>query len=91
MALAEKNGQRILFEATVGAGLPILDTYKKLAESGDKVLKIEGCVSGTLGFLLTELGRGRVFSEACAAPWRRATPSPIPATTSRAPTWDARR
>ena len=32
----QNAGQRILFEATVGAGLPILDTYKKLAESGDK-------------------------------------------------------
>ena len=63
LALAAASGQRILFEATVGAGLPILDTYKKLAESGDKVLKIEGCVSGTLGFLLTEVGRGRPFSE----------------------------
>ncbi|MEO5768381.1 MAG: aspartate kinase, partial [Polyangia bacterium] len=63
LTLASEAGQRILFEATVGAGLPILDTYKKLAESGDKVLKIEGCVSGTLGFLLTEIGRGRPFSE----------------------------
>ncbi len=62
--LARAQGRRILFEATVGAGLPILDTYRKLAESGDKVLKIEGCLSGTLGFLLTEIGRGKPFSAA---------------------------
>jgi aspartokinase/homoserine dehydrogenase 1 len=63
-ALARAQGRRILFEATVGAGLPILDTYRKLVESGDKVLKIEGCLSGTLGFLLTEISRGRPFSSA---------------------------
>jgi aspartokinase/homoserine dehydrogenase 1 len=63
-SLARAQGRRILFEATVGAGLPILDTYRKLAESGDRVLKIEGCLSGTLGFLLTELGRGKSFSSA---------------------------
>jgi aspartokinase/homoserine dehydrogenase 1 len=63
-SLALAQSRRILFEATVGAGLPILDTYRKLAESGDRVLKIEGCLSGTLGFLLTEIGRGRPFSGA---------------------------
>jgi aspartokinase/homoserine dehydrogenase 1 len=63
-AIAEEEGRRILFEATVGAGLPILDTHRKLAESGDRVLKIEGCLSGTLGFLLDEIGRGRPFSAA---------------------------
>ena len=62
--LAREYGRRILFEATVGAGLPILDTHRKLAESGDKVIKIEGCLSGTLGFLLSEIGRGKPFSAA---------------------------
>jgi aspartokinase/homoserine dehydrogenase 1 len=47
----------------VGAGLPILDTYRKLVESGDLVSKIEGCLSGTLGFLLTEVEKGRPFSQ----------------------------
>jgi aspartokinase/homoserine dehydrogenase 1 len=64
MALAEREGKRVFYEATVGAGLPIFDTYRKLVESGDRVLKIEGCLSGTLGFLLTEVGRGRPFSQA---------------------------
>jgi aspartokinase/homoserine dehydrogenase 1 len=64
MALAEREGKRIFYEATVGAGLPIFDTYRKLVESGDRVLKIEGCLSGTLGFLLTEVGKGRAFSSA---------------------------
>ena len=57
------SGRRLRFEATVGAGLPILDTHRKLVESGDRVSKIEGCLSGTLGFLLSEIERGARFSE----------------------------
>jgi len=61
-ALARKHGCRILHETTVGAGLPVMDSYAKLVETGDKVLRIEGCTSGTLGFLLTGIGRGEPFS-----------------------------
>jgi bifunctional aspartokinase / homoserine dehydrogenase 1 len=63
-ALAASAGRRLLTEATVGAGLPIFDTHRKLVESGDRVLKIEGCLSGTLGFVLTEVEKGRSFSAA---------------------------
>jgi aspartokinase/homoserine dehydrogenase 1 len=51
----------------VGAGLPVIDTLRKLLEAGDRVLRIEGCPSGTLGFLFGELGRGRTFSAALRA------------------------
>jgi cystathionine gamma-synthase len=61
---ATVNGRRILSEATVGAGLPVLDTIAKLSASGDEILAIEGCPSGTLGYLLGEVGRGVTFSEA---------------------------
>lgn len=64
VSAAERAGRRLLTEATVGAGLPIFDTHRKLVESGDRVLKIEGCLSGTLGFVLTEVDRGRSFSAA---------------------------
>jgi aspartokinase/homoserine dehydrogenase 1 len=63
-AAAERTGRRLLTEATVGAGLPIFDTHRKLVESGDRVLKIEGCLSGTLGFVLTAVDQGRSFSAA---------------------------
>jgi aspartokinase/homoserine dehydrogenase 1 len=66
MELAAAQGRRILHETTVGAGLPIIDTFHKLVESGDRVLRIDGCTSGTLGFLLDEIGRGRPFSRALA-------------------------
>src|SRR5438876_474612 len=65
-AAAQAHGRRLLLEATVGAGLPIIDTYQKLVESGDRVSKIEGCPSGTLGYLFGELGRGAAFSTALA-------------------------
>jgi aspartokinase/homoserine dehydrogenase 1 len=61
---AAARGRRLLHEATVGAGLPIIDTIKKLQESGDEILSIEGCPSGTLGYLFGELGRGAAFSAA---------------------------
>lgn len=62
--LAATQGRRLLHETTVGAGLPIIDTFKKLVESGDRVRTIEGCTSGTLGFLLDEVTKGRKFSDA---------------------------
>jgi homoserine dehydrogenase len=62
--LARVGRGRILHEATVGAGLPVLDTLRKLREAGDRVLCIEGCPSGTLGFLFGALGGGRSFADA---------------------------
>jgi aspartokinase/homoserine dehydrogenase 1 len=64
---AAARGRRLLHEATVGAGLPIIDTIRKLQESGDEILRIEGCPSGTLGYLFGELGRGTSFSAALRA------------------------
>jgi bifunctional aspartokinase / homoserine dehydrogenase 1 len=61
---ARRAGRRIRYEATVGAGLPILDTYRKLVESGDRVHRIEGCLSGTIGHVLSELEQGERFSTA---------------------------
>ncbi len=63
-AAAGSAGRSILCEATVGAGLPVLDTLRKLQDAGDEVLSIEGCPSGTLGFLFGEMSRGEPFSDA---------------------------
>lgn len=62
--IAREYGRAIKFEATVGAGLPIIDTFKKLDEAGDRVLSIEGCVSGTLMHVLSAVSAGRPFSAA---------------------------
>ena len=77
-ALAAKHGARLLHETTVGAGLPVMDSYAKLVETGDKVLRIEGCTSGTLGFLLTEIGKGRAFSESLRDAMSRGFTEPDP-------------
>lgn len=66
MDTAKEHGRRIRHETTVGAGLPVIDTFHKLVEAGDRIARIEGATSGTLGFLMTELERGRPFSEALA-------------------------
>jgi bifunctional aspartokinase / homoserine dehydrogenase 1 len=52
-----------LYETTVGAGLPIISTLRDLLRSGDRILKIEGVLSGTLGFIFHELSQGKKFSE----------------------------
>jgi bifunctional aspartokinase / homoserine dehydrogenase 1 len=77
-ALARSRGQRLLFEATVGAGLPIIDTAAKLLESGDRIHRIDGCLSGTLGFLLSELGDGKPFSATVREAMRRGYAEPDP-------------
>ena len=75
---ASRRGKKILHEATVGAGLPVLDTLRKLIEAGDDILSIEGCPSGTLGFLFGELGRGAPFSAALREAVARGYTEPDP-------------
>lgn len=58
------TGRQIKYEATVGAGLPIIDTYQKLVETGDRVLRIDGCVSGTLMYIMSAVSAGKPFSVA---------------------------
>lgn len=77
-ALAESHGRRIRHEATVGAGLPVMDTFTKLTETGDVVLGIEGCLSGTLGYLLSEMERGKSFSQALTAAMQAGYTEPDP-------------
>jgi aspartokinase/homoserine dehydrogenase 1 len=64
MAASIAAGRTIRYEATVGAGLPIIDTYKKLVETGDRVLRIEGTVSGTLMYVVSQVSAGKPFSQA---------------------------
>jgi len=62
MALANGHRLHYRYEATVGAGLPIISTLKSLRHSGDEILKIEGILSGTLGYLFATLSGERPFS-----------------------------
>src|SRR3954470_24123953 len=76
--IARARGRRILHEATVGAGLPIIDTYHKLIESGDRVERIEGLLSGTLGYVLSQVSLGVSFSKAVTAAMARGYTEPDP-------------
>jgi bifunctional aspartokinase / homoserine dehydrogenase 1 len=75
---ARARGRRILHEATVGAGLPIIDTYHKLVESGDRVERIEGLLSGTLGYVLSEVSDGVPFSQAVRSAMTKGYTEPDP-------------
>ncbi len=76
--LATARGRRMLHEATVGAGLPVIDTINKLVASGDRILQIEGCPSGTLGFLFSEMSRGTKFSDALRSAMGKGYTEPDP-------------
>ena len=60
---ALRRGVKFLYETNVGAGLPILGTIKDLCNSGDKILKIEAVLSGTLNFIFNEISADVPFSE----------------------------
>jgi homoserine dehydrogenase len=49
---------RWLYDTAVGASLPVIGTLRRLVEAGDRVRVVEGSLSGTLGYLCTELARG---------------------------------
>ncbi len=59
----EKNA-RFIFETNVGAGLPIINTINDLIRSGDRILKLEAVLSGTLNFIFNELGPDVPLSKA---------------------------
>lgn len=62
--IARQRNIKYLFETNVGAGLPIINTINDLINSGDKILKIEAVLSGTLNFIFNVLGSDITFSEA---------------------------
>ena len=53
--IANERGVRFMYETTVGAGLPIIKTINDLVVSGDRILKIEAVLSGTMNFIFNEL------------------------------------
>lgn len=60
---AMKRGVKFRFETNVGAGLPIIGTINDLRNSGDKILKIQAVLSGTLNFIFNEIAADVPFSE----------------------------
>ena len=62
-SIANERGVRFMYETTVGAGLPIIKTISDLVVSGDKILRIEAVLSGTLNFIFNTLGPGMPLSK----------------------------
>lgn len=62
-ATALQRGVKFRFETNVGAGLPIIGTINDLRNSGDKILKIEAVLSGTLNFIFNTISNDVPFSE----------------------------
>ncbi|KAK4490002.1 hypothetical protein RD792_000656 [Penstemon davidsonii] len=61
--LQRQSYTHYFYEATVGAGLPIISTLQGLLETGDKILRIEGIFSGTLSYIFNNFTGERAFSE----------------------------
>ncbi|MES1196851.1 MAG: bifunctional aspartate kinase/homoserine dehydrogenase I, partial [Steroidobacter sp.] len=57
------GGSHYLYEATVGAGLPVIQTLRDLRETGDEIQRIEGILSGTLAYLFNVYDGSRPFSD----------------------------
>jgi aspartokinase/homoserine dehydrogenase 1 len=75
---ARAAGRFFLYEVTVGAGLPVIGTLQDLLDSGDRLVSIEGCFSGTLNSLCAGLDRGGRFSEVLAEAKRLGYTEPDP-------------
>jgi aspartokinase/homoserine dehydrogenase 1 len=62
--VARERNVKFLFETNVGAGLPIINTMNSLTNSGDKIIKIEAVLSGTLNFIFNTISKDTPFSKA---------------------------
>jgi len=70
--------RRFFYETNVGAGLPVIGTLRSLLEGGDRVLKLEAVLSGSLSFLLGALEEGIPFSQAVRTARDRGFTEPDP-------------
>jgi aspartokinase/homoserine dehydrogenase 1 len=62
--IARERGIKYLFETNVGAGLPIINTINDLVYSGDKILKLEAVLSGTLNYIFNVISKDVPLSKA---------------------------
>lgn len=63
-SIARLRGVKYLFETNVGAGLPVISTMNDLITSGDKILRIEAVLSGTLNFIFNKISAELSLSQA---------------------------
>ena len=75
---AVRRNVRFLYETNVGAGLPVINTLNDLVSGGDRVLRIEGVLSGTLGYIFSTFTEGRSFSDVVREARERGYTEPDP-------------
>ena len=78
LALLERRQKYFLFEANVGAGLPVVSTLRDLIASGDEIVRIEGILSGTLSYLFNTFDGTVPFSSLVADAHRMGFTEPDP-------------
>lgn len=61
---AQSTMRRFLYETTVGAGLPVIDTLQGLFNAGDKLVAFEGILSGSLSYIFGKIDEGHSLSQA---------------------------
>lgn len=61
--IAERRKVKFAYETNVGAGLPVITSLSDLMASGDRILKIEGILSGSISFIFNSFKAGKKFSE----------------------------
>ena len=74
----EKTGRRWLYNATVGAGLPVNHTVRDLIDSGDSILAISGIFSGTLSWLFLQFDGTVPFTDLVDQAWQQGLTEPDP-------------
>lgn len=77
---AAKHGVKFLYETNVGAGLPVISTLNDLLASGDRILKIEAVLSGTLSYIFNSFSKDMPFSAAVKTAMERGLSEPDPRT-----------
>ena len=75
---AARSGARFLYETNVGAGLPVIGTLHDLMNSGDKIIKIEAVLSGTLSYIFNSFTGEKTFSEAVREALQKGYTEPDP-------------
>lgn len=62
-SIAKRRNVRLLYETNVGAGLPVINTLTDLLTSGDRIIRIEAVLSGTLSYIFNNYKQGSKFSD----------------------------
>lgn len=76
--IAQDNNVSFLYETNVGAGLPVISTLNNLFSTGDKIIKIEAVLSGTLSYVFNNFTGDKHFSSLLKSAWEQGLTEPDP-------------